>query len=84
MPRRQAKILSTTDVGDLLIYASCTRHALRNRVIVLLSAKAGLRAMEIAGLTWAMVVDATGEINNVIELRPGGQRRAAAGSRRCT
>jgi integrase/recombinase XerD len=38
-------------------------------VIVLLSAKAGLRAGEIANLTWDMVVDASGQIGNVIELR---------------
>ena len=29
------------DVNDLLVFASCTRHPLRNPVIVLLSAKAG-------------------------------------------
>jgi integrase len=56
MPGRRAKILSSSDVDDLLLFASCTRHPLRNRVIVLLSAKAGLRAHEIASLTWDMVV----------------------------
>jgi integrase len=68
MPGRQAKILSTSDVDDLLVFASCTRHPLRNRVIVLLSAKAGLRASEIANLTWDMVLDPAGQIGNVIEL----------------
>ena len=52
MPGKQAKILSVGDVNDLLVFASCTRHPLRNRVIVLLAAKAGLRAGEIANLTW--------------------------------
>ena len=65
MAGKQAKILSLGDVNDLLVFASCTRHPLRNRVIVLLAAKAGLRAVEIAKLTWDMVVDPTG----VIELR---------------
>jgi integrase len=69
MPGRRAKILSSTDVDDLLIFASCTRNPLRNRVIVLLSAKAGLRAHEIASLTWDMVVGPTGQIGGVIELR---------------
>jgi integrase len=69
MPGRQAKILSSTDVDDLLVYASCLRNALRNRVIVLLSTKAGMRAGEIANLTWDMVTDANGRIGNVIELR---------------
>jgi integrase len=68
MPGRQAKTLSSADVNDLLLFASCTRNPLRNRVIVLLSAKAGLRAGEIANLTWDMVVDATGWISNAIEL----------------
>jgi len=66
---KQAKILSRGDVNDLLVFANCTRHPLRNRVIVLLTAKAGLRAVEIANLTWDMVVDPTGGIGAVIELR---------------
>ena len=69
MPGRQAKILSSSDVDDLLVFASCTRNPLRNRVIVLLSAKAGLRAGEIANLTWDMLVNANGHISGLIELR---------------
>jgi integrase len=52
----------------LLVFASCTRHPLRNRVIVLLAAKAGLRAGEIANLTWDMVLDPIGNIGSVVEL----------------
>jgi hypothetical protein len=54
MPGKRAKILSAADVADLLVFASCTRNPQRNSVIVLLSAKAGLRAGEIANLsgTW--------------------------------
>jgi hypothetical protein len=51
MPGKRAKILSAPDIGDLLLFASCTRHPLRNTVMVLLSAKAGLRAGEIANLS---------------------------------
>jgi integrase len=69
MPGKQAKILSIGDINDLLVFATCTRHPLRNRVIVLLAAKAGLRAGEIAKLTWDMVLDPTGDIGAVIELR---------------
>ena len=43
MAGKQAKILSEDDFEDLLVYAAATRNPLRNRVIVLLSAKAGLR-----------------------------------------
>jgi integrase len=69
MPGKQAKIISLDDVSDLLAFTDCTRHPIRNRVIVLLSAKAGLRAGEIAHLTWDMVLAANGEIGAVIELR---------------
>src|SRR6202034_2505290 len=62
MAGRQAKILSAGDVGDLLTFASVSRHPLRNRVIVLLSAKAGLRAGEIANLTWDMLADGNGRL----------------------
>jgi len=69
MPGKQAKILSEDDLEDLLVYASATRNRIRNRVIVLLSAKAGLRAGEIANLTWDMVLEPNGAISMAIELR---------------
>jgi integrase/recombinase XerD len=69
MPGKQAKILSVQQIDDLLIYAATTRNPARNRIIVLLSVKAGLRAGEIAKLTWPMVLDPTGAIGSVIELR---------------
>ena len=69
MAGKQAKVLTDANVKDLLVYASCTRHPVRNRVIVLLSAKAGLRASEIAKLTWDMVVDTNGGISQTLELR---------------
>ena len=68
MPGRQAKILSKDNADDLLVFASTTRHPLRNRLIVLLSVKAGLRAAEIAHLTWEMVLTPTAEIGPTIEL----------------
>jgi integrase len=68
MAGRQAKILSDLQINDLLVFASATRNSLRNKLMVLLSVKAGLRAGEIAGLTWDMVLDPTGEVSQVIEL----------------
>jgi integrase len=64
-------------VNDLLVFAGCTRHSLRNRVIVLLAAKAGLRAGEIAKLTWDMVLDPTGDIGSVIELRDAAAKNGS-------
>jgi integrase len=69
MPGRQAKTLCADDLRDLLTFAACTRKPARNRVIVLLGAKAGLRAGEIANLTWDMVLGANDRIGNLIELR---------------
>ena len=76
MPGRRAKILSPADINDLLVFASCTRNPLRNRVIVLLSAKAGLRAGEIANLTWDMVLGPTGQISgSIMELRDSAAKK---------
>src|SRR5437879_113570 len=69
VPGKQAKILSNDHINDLLLFASTTRNPVRNRIIVLLSLKSGLRAGEIAKLTWDMVLDGSGEVGSVIELR---------------
>ena len=69
MPGKQAKILSDPQIRSLLVFASTTRNPRRNHLILLLSLKAGLRAGEIAKLTWDMVVDPTGDIGSAIELR---------------
>ena len=68
MSGRQAKILSKDSCDDLLVFASTTRHPLRDRLIVLLSVKAGLRAAEIANLTWEMVLTPAADIGSAIEL----------------
>lgn len=66
---KQAKTLSKGQVEALLGYVGKTRHSTRNRVIVLLSVRAGLRAKEIASLTWEMVTDADGSIGTSIYLQ---------------
>ena len=68
MAGKQAKVLFDHHVQDLLAYATRSRYPVRNRVIVLLSVKAGLRAGEIANLTWPMVLDPSGQIATYIEL----------------
>src|SRR3954452_23699188 len=69
MAGKQAKILAADQIDNLLLFAETTRYPLRDRVIVLLSVKAGLRAAEIAKLTWEMVLDGNGGINTALELR---------------
>src|SRR5664280_2332628 len=65
---KQAKILSDDNIRDLLAFTALPRYPPRNRVMVLLSVKAGLRAGEIANLTWDMVTDSVGNIGTVIAL----------------
>jgi integrase len=66
---KRAKILSPDHVEDLLVFARQTRHPVRNQVLVLLSVKAGLRAAEIANLTWQMLAEAAGQVGGSVELR---------------
>jgi integrase len=69
MAGKQAKTLSTDHIDDLLFFAERSRHPLRNRLVVLLSVKAGLRAAEIAKLTWDMVLDPSGGVGATLELQ---------------
>lgn len=66
---KQAKIISPDTLQRMLDYASQTRQPKRDAVIVLLSVKAGLRACEVAGLSWSMVMTDNGEIADVIDIR---------------
>lgn len=63
---KQAKPFTKAQVEAVLGYLAKTRHPTRNRLIFLLSIRAGLRAREIALLTWSMVTDAEGKIGQVI------------------
>jgi integrase len=65
---RQAKIPSEHQQQALLAWLETRKHADRNRLIVLLSYKAGLRAKEIAALQWSMVMNADGDIGDQIHL----------------
>ena len=80
---RQAKILTKDQAELLLIYAGSTRHPYRDRLIVLLSVKAGLRAGEIASFTWDMVLGGDGDLASCIELRIPPPRRGQAAASRC-
>lgn len=62
MARQPARVLENEDVRRLLALTDRHRQSDRNAVIVMLSFKAGLRACEIAGLTWAMALKTSGKI----------------------
>jgi len=65
---KQAKVLNPKQVAALLNHVDGKRWSKRDRVIVLLSCFVGLRAKEIAGLTWGSVTDGEGQIVDVVEV----------------
>ena len=66
---KQAKTLSKAQIDTLLLHVTNSRNATRNRVIALLSIRAGLRAKEIAHLTWSMVLNSDGTLSDDIALQ---------------
>ena len=66
---KQAKVLTKKQIDIVYHYLGSRRYSLRDRVIFLLSVKAGLRAKEIAGLTWDMVLTSEGELGRFLHLR---------------
>ena len=74
---RQAKVLSPGDLRRLVSLARKGRFPERDRVMVLLAVRAGLRAREIANLSWGMVLDANGHITSMIEVRNSIAKRGA-------
>ena len=63
-----ARVLDGADVRRLLRQVATHRHAVRDLLIVLLSFKAGLRACEIAGLDWSMVLQPNGRLGDHLQL----------------
>ena len=72
---KQAKIISDKQVRAVLAELDSRRYPLRDRVMFLLSIKAGMRAVEISRCTWAMVTNSESQIGDVIAL----QNRASKG-----
>lgn len=68
MSGRQAKIITDTMFRQLLEHVRRSTTPERDEVILHLSVKAGLRACEIAGLEWTMVLDARGEVGRSLAL----------------
>jgi integrase/recombinase XerC len=80
MQGKQAKIVSPTQERAILGYLDTTRYPARDRVMFLLSMKAGLRAKEMASLTWAMVTDAAGQVAEVMHV-PNRASKGTTGGR---
>lgn len=66
-----AKVLAKGDVRRLSARAAKRRYAIRNKVIISLSFKAGLRACEIAGLEWGMILGVSGRVGSSILVADG-------------
>ena len=74
---KQAKLLTYAQQRACLNHVGTSRYPARDRAILLLSFKAGLRAKEIAFITWGMVTDAEGVVSDVLHL----ENSASKGSR---
>ena len=69
--RQPAKVVLPAELQSVLEYAEGHRYAERNRVMVLLSFKAGMRACEAAGLRWEMVLGSGATVSGQIVLAQG-------------
>lgn len=63
-----ARVLTASDVRRVIAYVSSSRGSPRNLCIVLLSFRAGLRAAEIAGLDWSMVLRVDGKVADAVNV----------------
>jgi len=76
---KQAKVLTDKQVRTALAAVEGRRYPARDRVMVLLSVKAGLRAKEIALATWGMVMDAEGNVGDALHLSNGASKGKSGG-----
>src|SRR6516165_10071952 len=80
---RQAKILTDHQIARMLEHVeTSSRCPARDKVIVLLSVRAGLRAKEIARVTWSMVLDADGHVGDALELHDKASKGKKGGRHR--
>lgn len=68
MAGKQAKVLTPQQIKAVLLFLTTTRSPERNRVMFLLSCRAGLRAVEISRVTWSMVTDSQGQLSDNVVL----------------
>ena len=76
---KQAKTLSRRQIALAVNLLNQTRYPIRNKAILLLSVKAGLRAKEIANLTWDMLTDAEGALSDCIRLENSASKGHSGG-----
>lgn len=67
----QAKVLTEKELKRVLVVVGTMKHARRNRLLVVLSFQAGMRAGEISALTVSHVVNLDGTVRDRIHLDNG-------------
>ena len=67
---KQARVLEKAELRRVLDHISTRPHAARNRCLVLMSFKCGLRAKEISSLRYQDVIGSDGTIKDEIYLAP--------------
>jgi integrase/recombinase XerD len=80
MAGKQAKILTKQQLRIALRRVRANRYPERDRVVLLLSSKAGLRAGEIAKLTWTMVLSSDRRLADRIELHDAAAKKGSGRS----
>ena len=80
MPGRQARLLSEPTITRALRAVRGRPDPSRDRVMLLLSLRGGLRAGEIAGLEWGSVLDARGRVDATLAI-PDGIAKKGSGRR---
>jgi integrase/recombinase XerD len=73
-------MVSPTQERAMLGFLATTRYSARDRVMFLLSMKAGLRAKKISSLTWSMVTDAQGQMADTLQV-PNRASKGTTGGR---
>jgi integrase/recombinase XerD len=69
MSGKQAKVVTPPMLKRMLRHVAHSSFPERDRAMILLSVKAGLRACEIAGLDWSMVLEPQGRVSGTINVR---------------
>jgi integrase len=77
---KQAQVLTDKQQKAVMLFIESTRSPIRNKVMFLFSVKAGLRAKEIAGLKWFMLLDSEGTLQDHLSL-PNAASKGKKGGR---
>jgi integrase len=77
MPGKQAKVVTPLMLRHMLRQAAGSPFHARDRAMILLSVKAGLRACEIARLKWPMVLDARGRVADLLAIHDSIAKKRA-------